>query len=322
MDSTDRRLLEILQRDFPLVPEPFESLGQQLRISPQESLARIQALKQEGIIREISGIFDSRAMGYQAALVALSTPPEGQDGAASIVSQHPGVSHNYAREHEYNLWFTLTIPPGEDLARASQELAAKAGARAWLFLPAVRVFKLGVFFRLSQGVAVEAGHNGYEGAAKANLSAQEIALVRALQQDAPLVERPFQSLAKSLKMGEPEFIQGARDLLNRGIMRRFGALLVHRRLGFAANGMGCWKVPPSRVVEVGKALARSPNVTHCYERLTYPQWPYNIFTMLHAPTREECEAMARSLATEVDVSDYLLLYSTREYKKERVRYFW
>ncbi|MFQ5826664.1 MAG: Lrp/AsnC family transcriptional regulator, partial [Dehalococcoidia bacterium] len=156
LDTIDKRLLEATQKGFPLAPEPFFELGKQLEIGQEEALQRVVALKEKSIIREISAIFDGRYLGYQSTLVALRLPPHQLDGAAGIIGQHPGVSHNYAREHAFNLWFTLALPPGANLEEETQTLAARAGAEAVLSLPAIKVFKIGVYFRLSDAVHISA----------------------------------------------------------------------------------------------------------------------------------------------------------------------
>lgn len=327
LDATDKRLLETVQQAFPLVEEPFRELARGVGISAEEALTRVADLKARRIIREIGAIFDSRALGYQTTLVAASVSTERLEAAADVISQHPGVSHNYAREHQYNLWFTLALPPGEDLKEASEKLAYRAGADSVMVLPAVRIFKIGAFFHLSdqEEVTVEAGGNGRhppDVAAPPALTAKEIAVVRELQQDLPLVHRPFQAMAERLAVGENRVFDLAKDFLARGLMRRFAALLYHRRLGFLANGMGCWRAPEKRLEEVGKALAAFPQVTHCYQRVTYPQWPYNLFTMVHAPTQDACLSTVRAMAKKVDIMDYLVLFSTREFKKAMVKFYW
>lgn len=327
LDATNKRLLETVQQAFPLVEEPFRQLAQDVGISAEEALKRVVDLKARRIIREIGAIFDSRALGYQTTLVAASVPSARLEAAADVISQHPGVSHNYAREHRYNLWFTLALPPGEDLKEASEKLAYRAGADSVMVLPAVSIFKIGAFFHLSdqEEITVEAGGNGCHPpgqAAPPVLTAKDIAVIRELQQDLPLVHRPFQAMAERLGVGEKGVIDHAKDFLARGLMRRFAALLYHRRLGFLANGMGCWRVPEGRLEEVGKALAAFPQVTHCYQRVTYPQWPYNLFTMVHAPNQDACLSTVRAMAEKVDITDYLVLFSSREFKKAMVKFYW
>ena len=324
LDFIDRRLLEIMQKGFPLVPEPFAELGRALGISPAEALHRVKAIKARGIIREIDAIFNSRALGYQSTLLAMRLPPQRLGEAAGIIGQHPGISHSYAREHAFNLWLTLALPPQGDLEREARELAARAGAETLLSLPAVRIFKIAAFFRLTeQGYApAEPGRPGGNTPGKIELSARERAVGRVMEVDVPLIERPFEPMARRLAISQEELLGLARRFLERGLMRRYAARLQHRKLGFTANAMGCWRVPQARIEEAGQLMASSPSVTHCYERATDTLWPYNLFAMIHALTRRECRDLAQGLSRRIGIEDYILLFSTREYKKQRVKYFW
>lgn len=146
-------------------------------------------------------------------------------------------------------------------------------------------------------------------------------LVRELQKNIDIVSRPFLSIASRLGISEVELLDWARQLQRAGVMRRYGAVLRHRRAGYGANAMTCWRVPPERVDEVGQILAAFPGVTHCYERPTYPDWPYNVFAMIHGRTEQACVDAASELAEATGISDYVVLFSTREYKKVRVQYF-
>ena len=327
LDFTDKRLLEKLQQAFPLVEKPFDELGRDLGINTTETIERIRALKSRSVIREICAIFDSRALGYQSTLAALSLPEGKLEAAADIISRHPGVSHNYARNYKYNLWFTLALPPGEAMTMACEKLASQVGAESVLVLPAIKVFKIGAFFKISDQDEVAVGISNDGPYSQITISSRtltpaEIALIRELQIDLPLEERPFLGMAKRLGMKESEVLERATDFLSRGVMRRFAALLFHRKLGFIANGMGCWRVPVDRIEEVGETFAASSQVTHCYQRVTYPQWTYNLFTMVHAPTQEGCLATIKLMAEKVKISDYIVLFSTREFKKATVKFYW
>ena len=108
-----------------------------------------------------------------------------------------------------------------------------------------------------------------------------------------------------------------------GRLRRFSAVLRHREMGFSANGMGVWAAPgdEAAILAAGEKMAAYRAVTHCYRRPSYPDWPYNLFTMIHARTREECNAVVEEIAKETGIADHGVLYSTKEYKKTRVQYF-
>jgi len=320
MDAIDRRLLNLIQKDFPLVARPFTAIGEQLGISEEDVLARARRLKKGGVIRQISAIFDSRRLGYSSTLVTMDIPEEHIDESASHISEHSGVSHNYKRDHSFNLWFTLTLPPGADLEAEVAQLSDVAGARRTRVLPALRVFKIGVELDLEQGANVAEKRRPSKQPPR-SFTEEDLSYVRVLQQDLPLEPTPFQGWAESLGVSQEEMFAKARGFEASGVMRRFAAVLRHQKAGFVANGMICWCIPEERLPDLGHRLASYPQVSHCYHRPVYPDWPYNVFSIVHALSREGCEEMARRMSQEIGVDDYVILYSTREYKKKRVRYY-
>lgn len=310
----------MLQTDFPVVPEPFAELAKRLGVIEEEVIRRVSTLKNAGVIRQISAIFDSRALGYASMLVAFSVPDDWIEQTAETVSAHPGVSHSYERNHYYNLWFTITVPPGTSPASEVGRLAAQTGPQAVRMFPALRVFKIGVAFNMTGEQSIAPVPSSlfpvpYE------LSNKDIEAIRALQRDLPLERRPFAVLAASAGMSEDELIARANRFLETGVMRRYAAVLRHRKAGFSANAMVAWKVPEDAIEAVGLKMADHPSVSHCYQRPTFPDWPYSIFTMIHGHAREDCEKVAREISESTETGEYVLLFSTREFKKSRVRYF-
>ena len=330
LDQTDRELLNILQSSFPLVETPFLSIGNKLGLSESEATERIRALKDTNVVRQISAIFDTRRLGYQTLLVAMRFQPDKLDAGAHVINEHPGVSHNYARNGPFNLWFTLAVPPDASLEDTVEEMARNAGADGYRLMPTIRFFKIGVNFDMvsQEGAATDYyspdDFNRGDGQAwrsREHLDDFEVEVVRELQEDLPLEPRPFTPMAQRLGVTEQELFRMAASFEERGVMRRYSAVLHHRRAGFKANAMAVWKVPSERSEEVGGVMARSPWVSHCYERPTFPDWDYTHFTMLHATSAEKCEDVAREISRDTGIADYMLLYSTREYKKTRVKYF-
>ncbi|MFQ6015564.1 MAG: AsnC family transcriptional regulator [Anaerolineae bacterium] len=324
MDQVDRRLLNLLQSDLPLVERPFAAVGEWLGLSEGEVMARVERLKAEGFIRQISAIFDTRRLGYSSSLVAVKVPEERVDQAAAVISQHPGVSHNYRRDHPFNLWFTIALPPEEDLKVAVERLCAEAGVEAYCLLPTLQLFKIGVKLDVAQEGAEIAGKEWHEAGERRSwgpLSQADKALIRELQEDIEIVSHPFAAPAQRLGVTQEALLARARAMQEAGLIRRFAAVLHHRRAGFSANGMACWRVPEEQIGEVGRTAASFPQVSHCYQRPTYPDWPYNLFTMIHARSKEECEGIAEEISEQTGIDDYIILYSTKEYKKTRVKYF-
>jgi siroheme decarboxylase len=325
MDDIDRTILNILQMDFPLTPAPFDEIGLQVGLAPAEVIERVKRLKDSGVIRQISAIFDSQRLGYTGSLVAAKVDPERLDATAEIVNRSPEVTHNYARDHEYNLWFTVTVPPAKQVEEEVARIASEAEIEDYLVLPAVRVFKISFQLDMTgnaNDAAAQLSHEDFPPTAMAAApSAQDISLIRALQKDLPLTQHPFAGAAASLGVSEDQLVRAAQGLQERGLMRRFAAVLRHRQAGYSANGMGVWIVPEGEVEHAGRIMASFREVSHCYQRPSYPDWPYNLFTMIHGVSREDCEEVARRISEKVDVADNSLLYSLKEYKKVRVKYF-
>ncbi len=318
----ERNLLWLIQGDFPLVERPFASLAERLARSEQEALNAVAALKHSGVVRQIGAIFDTERLGYTSALVAMRVEAAHLDEVAARVSAHGGVSHNYSRDHAFNLWFTLAVPPGENLAMAARALAAHPAVLQHLLLPTVRVFKIDARFgvdargrerRTAGPVGLETG---------AVLTKEDIPFVRALQEDLPLETRPFLALAEMSGLNESAVLDAARRFLDAGIMRRYGATLRHREAGYVANAMVCWDVDASQVGAAGKAAAGHPAVSHCYQRPAQPpEWPYCLFTMVHARSDGELEKAVAELQERIRPRQFAVLRTVKEFKKARVRYF-
>jgi DNA-binding Lrp family transcriptional regulator len=156
---------------------------------------------------------------------------------------------------------------------------------------------------------------------KVMLTEQDKGFVRELQKDLELIPEPFEKSAKRLGINSEELFARAKQYERNGVMRRFAAILRHRDAGFSANGMIVWNVPREKVDGVGYKIASFPQVSHCYQRPVYEDWPYSLFSMIHARSIEAAEAMALQISNTVQINDYRILFSSREFKKERVRYF-
>jgi DNA-binding Lrp family transcriptional regulator len=325
LDNIDKNLLNIIQAEFPFSREPFATLGLRLGISGNEVIDRIERLKTERIIRQISSVFNPRSLGYQTTLVAMEVPAEQLDEAAQIIRRHPRVSHCYERDHKFNFWFTLAMPANKDMESELHKLGSRIKAEVILNLPAVKIFKIGTYFNLS-GDNSSVPNVSLEYSSPLNkdseLSPADRAVINKLQQDLPLKARPFDLMSAQLSMDTDEFLKHCQALIQRGVMRRFSASVNQNSLGFIANAMACWQVPPAMVDTAGTKMATSPEISHCYERQTRPLWPYNLFAMIHADTKKTCQAIANkvSFETRLDENGLVLLFSTKEVKKVRIRY--
>jgi len=328
LDETDKRLMNLLQSRFPLDPEPFALVAGEADLELDDVLGRTQRLLDGRIIREITPIFDTRALGYDSMLVAAKVDSENPQRAARMVNAHPGVSHNYLRTHDFNLWFTIATPPDSKLGLKGsiEALMEETGAISMRELPTL------VLFKINMNLEMEGGTDALEAAVEAapprELEAQpydatDEAIIKTLQGPMKAVERPYDEAAAELGMTTEELLDRLRGMVDRKILRRVAAILYHRRAGFSANGMGVWKVPEDQILEVGGIMAATRGVSHCYQRPTYDDWPYSVFTMAHGRSKEECDAVLDSIAEKCDMGpdDRSTLYSSTEYKKIRLHYF-
>jgi DNA-binding Lrp family transcriptional regulator len=328
LDDVDRRLMNLLQSRFPLTPEPFELIAAEGGIELDEVKSRAQRLLDERIIREITPIFDTRGLGYSSMLVAAKVDSDNPHRAAKIINSHPGVSHNYLRTHEFNLWFTIATAPDSKLGLEGtlRVLQRMTGAESLRQLPTLVLFKINMNLEMEQGT--EALATEVDAAPPRELEAQpydevDIAVIRALQGPMQVTDRPYDAAADEAGMTTEALLDHLRGMVDRKLLRRVAAILYHRRAGFSANGMGVWRVPEDRILETGKRMAAVRGISHCYQRPTYPDWPYSVFTMAHGRSKQECDAILDRIADEHDLhgEDRAVLYSSTEYKKVRLHYF-
>ena len=324
MDKLDKEILNEIQWTFPLVPKPYSEIAKKFSITDDEMMQRLRTLKQAGIIRQLSAIFDTRRLGYKSALVAMAISPDKLDQIANQINRHPGVSHNYERNHEYNLWFTLAVPPGSDLKTEIDKFSKLQGINKVRMLPTIKLFKIGVKLEMVEDKKAEVKPTEEKKKirdVKFVATDDDKNYIRELQKDLEITERPFLKAAQRLGITEEELFEKARYYEEIGVMRRFAAILRHREVGFLANGMIVWKVPEERIEEVGAKLGAFPQVSHCYQRPVYPDWPYNVFSMVHCKSNDDAQVIAKQIEDQISVHDYKILFSSREFKKTRVEYF-
>ena len=329
LEALDRELLNAVQWDFPLTAAPYAALGERLGISEDEVLTRLRAAKDAGVLRQLSAIFDTRALGYSSALVAAKVDPDRVDDAAAVISRHPGVSHNYKRNHAYNLWYTLAVPPGEDIDEHLDVLHRDSGTLVTRKLPTLQLYKIGVKLDMTGGTAADARTEVLEHERPERrehmdapeLDPIEVAAISIAQEDLPDDPRPFAVIGAKLGVSEDRVIEILESFRARKLMRRFAAVMNHRSAGFKANAMGVWAVPTEQLGDIGPRMASFAAVSHCYRRPTYDDWPYTVFTMVHGHNARDCEATIEAIRHETGVTEYALLWSIKEYKKTRVRYF-
>lgn len=324
MDGLDREILNEIQWTFPLVTRPYDAIASKFDTTPEDIKGRLAALKESGILRQLSAIFDTRRLGYKSSLVAMQIEPDRLEHVASQINRHPGVSHNYERNHQFNLWFTLAVPPGSDLKTEVDKFQKIDGIVKIRMLPTIQLFKIGVKLEMVDEKKREVKPSE-EKKKIDNVSFEptedDKEFIRQLQKDLEITDRPFLAPAQSLGMTEEQVLERLKYYEKIGVMRRFAAILRHRDAGFTANGMIVWKVPDGRIDEVGEKLGAFSQVSHCYQRPVYPDWPYNVFSMIHCKSEDEAREMAKTIQGQIGVDDYRILFSSREFKKTRVEYF-
>jgi DNA-binding Lrp family transcriptional regulator len=316
-DQRDRELLGALQGEIPLVSTPFAVLGQMLDMSEKEVIKRTERLKREGVVRQIAAHFDLRGLGYKSCLVAAKVKPERVDEAASVINAHPGVTQNYKRNNDFNLWFTVAVGPSSKIGldRTIEILGEEAECDVVRPLPTLKLYKSTAGEGEMHLMETDAQHEF------APLTAAEIEAVRLLQRDLPLQPRPFDALARSAGLPADELLGAARAMQKRNQIRRFSAVVQTRKPGFLASAMGVWVVPPDKTDDYGARLSQNRSVSHCYLRPTYSDWPYNLYTTVHGRSVDECESIINDLAIDTGLTVKQALYPTKEYKKARISFF-
>ncbi|MDQ6914599.1 MAG: AsnC family transcriptional regulator [Actinomycetota bacterium] len=326
LDDLDRRLLNLMQGRFPLAPRPYAAVAAEAGVPEEEVLRRVDRLVRQRIIREVTPIYDTRALGYQSMLVAAKVDAEHPHRAAQVVNSHPGVSHNYLRTHEFNLWFTIAVEPDSRLGLDGtlDVLQRLTGAESIRQLPTLKLFKIRMDLEMEKGTDALAA--AAEAAVPVELEPQpyddfDVAVIRATQGHQPVVAEPYAEPAARLGVSVERLLEHMEGMRERRLLRRVAAILFHRRAGFSANGMGVWNVPDEQILELGPRMAAVRGISHCYQRPTYPDWPYSVFTMAHGRSKEECDAILDSIAEMTGVDERATLYSSTEYKKVRLLYF-
>jgi DNA-binding Lrp family transcriptional regulator len=323
----DKKILNILQTDFPISIRPFRKIASELGITEEEVIGKITNLKQTKVIRQISAIFDSHNIGYKSTLVAFKVPEDKVENAATVINAHNGVSHNYLRNNSYNIWFTITLPPNKYFDKEIELIAKNADAEDYLILPTLKLFKIGVNFDMtgeneaassfkyfSQDDAIEDS--------KINISEFEKNCVKELQKDLEIIPEPFKNAASNLNIPQEELLSQIDKFIKEKKMRRFACVLHHQKAGFSYNIMGIWKSKENEADRNGKIMSSLNEVSHCYKRPIYPgKWEYNIFTMIHTKNEEEAAYTINKIAELTGIKDYDSLRSIKEFKKIRVKYY-
>lgn len=315
-------ILSRIQKKFPLVERPFKAIADELNMSEDEVLSILQEQKKSNIIRQTSAIFDTKRLGYISSLVAFKIPAQKISDAVKIINSHPGISHNYERNHDFNIWFTLAVAPNSKLGleKTLEVLAEATGAEEYIMLPTLKLFKINVKLNTTgkdekKEEVKRVKHTEIE------LTPLHHAVIRSAQYDIDMISEPFKKTVDELGIDYNTFFGILNELQEAGVMRRFASILNHRKAGFSANAMVVWDIDEEKGEAIGEKAAAFSAVSHCYLRPKYANWPYNLFTMVHGKSTDETNAIIADMALEIESKSYMPLYSSKEFKKVRIEYF-
>jgi DNA-binding Lrp family transcriptional regulator len=319
LTKLQKQLCNALQEGLPICERPFAGLAELVNSNEREVLREIEKLKRAGVIRRIGALINYRALGMVSTLVAANVPQENLREVAEAVNGLEGVSHNYLRKHYYNLWFTLQSQKAEEIELTLSNLAGRFGID-FHSLPVVRVFKLDVRFDAeSDDQPLLQGVEQVPESETVELNEHQKLVLSKLQNKLDLTARPFDFLC-SEGLHEAQVFEIITGLIDRRVIRRIGAVVDHRKLGFAANVLFCCEVGQDRIVEAGKRLACFGIVSHCYERKTPKDWPYNLFAMTHSRSMGEIQHVINKFTEAEKIDSFQLLPTEAELKKQPVRY--
>lgn len=312
-----RALLNAWQRDLPLVARPYDALGAAHGLSGAQVRAVLQGALDGGQASRVGGVFGVGA-GGAGMLCALRVPAGELERVARIVDAEPGVNHNYAREHAFNLWFVATATDDARL-QASVDRIERATGLAALRLPMRRAYRIDLGFNLDG--ADDAAPKAARPVAPVSDALRPLAA--RLEQGLALVERPFAALGAPLGLTEAGVIAALAEWCERGTLRRLGVVLRHHEFGISANAMTVFELPQSEVDAAGERLAAQPGVTLCYRRESAPGWPYTLYCMVHGRERGAVRALIDAAVRNAGLADrrHEVLFSTRRFKQTGARYF-
>jgi len=315
-------LLNPWQHGFPRVDRPFAQIGDSLGLDEDAVLAGFAQLQRQGALSRIGGVFGANT-GGAGLLAAMAVPAERLQDVAAIVSAHPGVNHNYAREHHYNLWFVMTGADAAAVALAMDQLEQATGLVA-LRLRMQRAYRIDLGFDLGpRNIAGAAALPVASHRAAVPVAAADRPLAALVEAGLPLVAHPYQAWAETLGRPQAEVLATLARWLDQGTLRRFGVVVRHHELGIAANAMTVFNVPDDQVDACGAALAREGAVTLAYRRERAPQWPYNLYCMVHGRSRDEVQAALQGLIPRCGLADVpqAVLFSRQRFKQVGARRF-
>lgn len=313
--NLQKQLYNVLQRGLPVCQRPFAELAKSLCTDEQTVLRQVTCLKETGLIRRIGPIIDYRALGRKGTLVMAHVPQSLLKDVTEAVNSLETVSHNYLRDHYYNLWFTRQSQTMRQTDLALSGLSSRFGID-FHSLPARRIFKLDVYFGTeNRPTPVAAGCSKR----RVRLTAGQKRILYGLQNQLNVTAEPFDFL-RSGNCTIEETLSIVRQLIDAGVIRRIAAVLDHRKLGFVANCLFVCRAADRSVAHCGRALADVPMVSHCCQRKTLENWPYNLYAMMHSQSMDEIQMRIKNFVASEKLKCFELLPTAAELKKLPVKY--
>jgi siroheme decarboxylase len=317
----EKQILGYVQEPLALSQRPFAAVARRAGCTPKQCIRIINDLKARGYIRRYSAFVNYAVLGPKATLATASVPQKKLNKVIAMVNSLDGVSHHYLRKHVFNLWFTLQDKSLRKIDNTLRQLNKKTGVRFYS-MPAVRVFKLDARF-CPQGPSqkdFEAGEfsSPEQVSVKRTLAETEKRVLRLLLDDFPITERPFEVLSEKSGIGNLRKVVGG--LVAKKVIRRIGAAAAYRKLGYKANVMACFVLPPKKIESAALWLSARPAVSHCYQRRTFSGWPYNLFAMIHAGRIRDVKQFVFEFAREFAILRWVLLPTEKEIRKQPVMY--
>ena len=326
MEILTEQLLNDYQRNFPLLPAPFEHIARSLNTDSGTVLRRLKELQKKGAVSRVGAVFKPNTVGV-STLAAIAVPDALLDNVAPIISAYPQVNHNYEREHEYNLWFVVTAANQVELSETQCSIEQRTGYPV-LSLPLVKDYHIDLGFRMQldqqpEPVALNDSSPVLTDTKKAMDPGSAEDLIDAIQDGLPLVARPYRQIAERLGWSEQKVINQLQKMLESGVIKRLGVVVRHHELGYRANAMVVWEVPESDVDQLGYQLGRQDCVTLCYQRpRRLPEWPFNLFCMVHGKDRDDVLACVDRMVEGLGLENIhkSVLFSGRRFKQRGARY--
>ena len=328
MEDLTEKLLNDFQRNFPLSPLPFEQIAKILNTSTEVVIEKLKELQAKGAVSRVGPVFSPNTVGV-STLAAMAVPANELEQIAEQVNAYQQVNHNYEREHLFNLWFVATADNQNNLQNALNGIEKQTGYKV-LSLPLLKEYHIDLGFHMNlkdrEGIdEVDATMPNPAPnilTAEAQLASAED-LIEVIQSGLPLVARPYHEIAERLGWSEQLVIEKLKTMIDGGIIKRLGIVVRHHELGYRANAMVVWDVADDQVDKIGQQLGMQDCVTLCYQRpRMLPEWPYNLFCMVHGRNREEVleciDTMTDGLGLEK--TPHTVLFSGRRFKQRGAIY--